>query len=286
MSSMAVHLRGCAVMLLLFCENARYSGGVYFPHGNLSCKRLRAVGFCDIILKKIIYRRILSVMKKFLEFVRTLFSGGGKAEKRPEVYETDCLVGVVRDRRQLEANLAGKFYHVPARFVYELDMPIKYIALYTSASTFGRGNAGIHRYGKIKSFRAVPRYQITALPKNSPEMYFVFEVEEWETLGRPVRPLETAQVVTMTSLALIKKSEYMPELYMRSEEQFLLFQYLKDICLNGADKKKYNYNGTKIAASGDTIEVIFKNGERRKFDRSIFNGRPFSLYRKLLVKSG
>ena len=73
---------------------------------------------------------------------------------------------------------------------------------------------------------------------------------------------------------------------MRSEEQFLLFQYLKDICLNGADKKKYNYNGTKIAASGDTIEVIFKNGERRKFDRSIFNGRPFSLYRKLLVKSG
>lgn len=248
------------------------------------------MSFCDIILyagekydargKSLFYG---CAMNKFFEYIKAMF---GKGKSGEDMYASDCLVGVVRDRRQLEINLSQNFYHVPARFVYELDMPIKYVALYTSAAGFGKENAGIHRYGKIASFSAVPRYQIKEIPKNSPEIYFVFKVEKWETLERPVRPLETAQVVTMTSLALIRRSEYMPELYMRTREEFLLFGFLKDICLKGADRRRYNFNGTRIAAAGDVIEIIYRGGERLKVSRKIYSGRPFALYRKIMVKSG
>ena len=222
------------------------------------------------------------MIKKIFNFIKSLRKQKTSANRENTV---DCLVGVVRNSHQLEVNLAKNFYHVPARFVYELDMPIKYIALYTSASGFGKENAGILRYGKITSLRSIPRYQITEIPKDSPEPYFVFYVEGWIPLEHPVRPLETAQIVTMTSLELIKKSEYMPELYMQSREEFAFFQFLKAICINGADRKKYNFNGTKIAASGDTIEIIFRDGERRKLARDIYKNRPFALYRKIMLKN-
>ena len=221
-------------------------------------------------------------MIKILNFIKTLLSHESPVSSDGTA---DCLVGVVRNTHQLEVNLAKNFYHVPARFVYELDMPIKYIALYTSASGFGKESAGILRYGKITSLRSIPRYQITEIPKDSPEPYFVFYVEDWIPLEHPVRPLETAQIVTMTSLELIKKSEYMPELYMRSHEEFAFFQFLKAICITGADRKKYNFNGTKIAASGDTIEIIFRDGEHQKLSRDIYKNRPFALYRKIMLKN-
>ncbi len=196
----------------------------------------------------------------------------------------DCLVGVVKDRHQLEINLNQNFYHVPARFVYELEMPIRYVALYTSINSFGKEHGGIFYYGRITSFQAVPRYQIAEIPRNSPEMYFVFRVEKWERLERPIRPLENAQVVIMTNFALLQRSEYIPELYMRSWEEFKLFQFLKVICIQGANRKKYNFNGTKIGVTDKTIEIIYRSGERCKIERNIYRNRPFSLYRHIMAK--
>lgn len=221
-------------------------------------------------------------MLKIFNFLKTLLR---REEQPPEEDTSNCLVGVVRNKHQLEINLAKKFYHAPSRLIYTLDMPIKYIAIYKSAAIFGRENAGIFHYGKVISSQSVPRYQITDIPKNSQEVYCVFHVEEWIALERPIKPLETAHVITMTNLALLKKSEYIPELYMRTNEEFAFFQFLKAICIDDTNRKKYNFNGTKIAASEDTIEIIFKNGERQKIEKSIYRNRPFALYRKIMLKS-
>ena len=75
----------------------------------------------------------------------------------------------------------------------------------------------------------------------------------------------------------------MKKLYSDREEYYL-FQFLKQICINGADRKKYNFNGTKIAAAGNTIEVIFSNGERRKLNRAEYQNKPFKLFRTIAIR--
>ncbi len=217
-------------------------------------------------------------------FIRRLFSLS-TAPKAVDISVCDCMVGVVRSPEQLKANIAHCFYHTPSRNVYELDMPVKYVALYTSAKTFGEENAGVRYIGKISHFEEVPRFMIAELPKDSRELYFVFHVESWEKLENPIKPLETASVITMTNYNLLMKSEYMPEISLHSWEEFRLFQFLKRICLNNADGERYNFNGTKITAKGNTIEIIFSNGVRRKIARSVYNGRPYALLKLIKLNS-
>lgn len=221
---------------------------------------------------------------KITDRIREAFFGRKKQRLDGNIFNNDCIVGVVKDKCQLDINLEHRFYHVPAKLVYELDLPIKYVALYASVKTFGRESAGILYYGEIISMKAAPRYTISEIPKNSDEIYFVFNVREWIKLEKPVKPLEVIGVVTMTSLALVKKSEYTAEIYMKNSEEYYLFQFLKQICINGADRKKYNFNGTKIAAAGKTIEVIFSNGERRKLNRAEYENKPFKLFRSIAIR--
>ena len=203
---------------------------------------------------------------------------------KTDMFAEDCIVGVVKNQRQLEVNLEKNFYHVPAKLVYELDLPIKYAALYASAKTFGREKAGILYYGEITGVKVVPRNTIEEIPRDSNEMYFVFRVKEWKKLEKPIKPLEVMGVVTMTSLELIKRSEYTAEIYIKNREEYYLFEFLKQICINGADRKKYNFNGTRIAAAGDTIEIIFSNGERRKLSMADYKNKPFKLFRSIIIR--
>ena len=221
---------------------------------------------------------------KVTDWIKDAFFGRKQQRFDNNIFNNDCIVGVVKDKCQLEVNLEHNFYHVPAKLIYELDLPIKYVALYASIKTFGRESAGVLYYGEIAGMKAVPRNTISEIPKNSDEIYFVFKVKEWIKLEKPVKPLEVIGVVTMTSLALIKRSEYTAEIYMKNREEYYLFQFLKQICINGADRKKYNFNGTKIAAAGNTIEIIFSNGERRKLSRAEYSNKPFKLFRSIVIR--
>lgn len=223
-----------------------------------------------------------------MNFIKNLFSGFRRfmsIEKSaaPDLFESDCMVGVVKNEEQLKVNLAENFYHTPTKNIYELDLPIKYVALYTSVKTFGASKAGIFYYGKVTSYRVLPRFEITSLPKESTEPYFMFKVDKWEKLENPIKPLEISQVITITSFQLLKSAEYMPELYLKSREELALFKFLTGVCITGTDKKRHNFNGIKIGVTDDNIEVIFADGSRRKYDRYSYMNKPYALLRNIIV---
>lgn len=224
-------------------------------------------------------------MNNIAENIKTFLFGKSKQKLPDDMFANDCLVGIVKDKLQLDANLKHCFYHIPMNFIYSLDLPIKYIALYTSIKTFGRENAGILYYGKIKETKVVDRYKIKSIPRNSTEKYFVFIVEKWERLEKPIKPLEVINIATITSIRLLKSSEFAAELYMKSWDEYWLFSFLKEICIQNINRKSYNFKGTKIAAVGDKIEIIFADGERRKLNRQEYKNRPFLLFRKIMLHS-
>lgn len=218
-------------------------------------------------------RRLLSRIKAFLT--------NDKVDKT-DFSRKNCLVGVVKNKFQLEVNLQNNFYHVPARFIYSLDLPIDYVALYQSSNTFGE-EAGIHYFGKIKSWRVVPRCEITQIPRNSTEPYFCFCVESWCKRATPVKPLETGGIVLFTNYNIFLKSEYMPELYMSSYEELRFFRFLEKVCIDYKSGIKYNYNGIRIGAYEAVIEVIYKSGEHKRFDKYSYMGKPYALYRTIML---
>jgi len=50
----------------------------------------------------------------------------------------DVLAGALRNRSQLETSLKHKFYHIPAAWISESDLPIHYVAIYQSFWKRGR----------------------------------------------------------------------------------------------------------------------------------------------------
>lgn len=223
------------------------------------------------------------MMDNIMKNIKTFLLGKSKQELPDDMFANDCLVGIVKDKIQLDANLKHCFYHIPSRFIYELDLPVKYIALYTSIKTFGKENAGILYYGKIKETKIVDRYKIKSIPRNSAEKYYVFIVEKWERLEKPIKPLEIINISTVTSIRLLKSSEFVAELYLKSWDEYWLFAFLKDICIRRVKRKTYNFKGTRIAASENKIEIIFADGDRRKLNRDEYKNRPFLLFRKIML---
>ena len=90
--------------------------------------------------------------------------------------KNNVLVGIVKDDIQYRTNIESNFYHIPAKRIYTLDLPIKYVALFKSDRIFPPNESGIYVYGKVKKYSFVKRYQITELPKVSNEEYLKFDV--------------------------------------------------------------------------------------------------------------
>ncbi len=99
----------------------------------------------------------------------------------------EVLVGVVRDERQLEANLKYGFYHIPAGNVADNRMPVQYVALYLSGATFKEKGGGVCYIGRVTKSEKLPRRDITEIPARYPDtVYYKFSVDKWRRLPSPV----------------------------------------------------------------------------------------------------
>lgn len=95
------------------------------------------------------------------------------------------IVGSYRNGRQLEWCIKNKKYYVPATQIKREDMPLEYVALYDSKKS---QKPGIKLYGKISSYDVVKRKMIPFKSSrgNEKEAYYYFDIENWETLERPI----------------------------------------------------------------------------------------------------
>lgn len=138
----------------------------------------------------------------------------------------DVLVGVLKNRQQLDVCRKYHFYHIPASQVGEEHLPIHYVAIYQSRHLFGK-ESGIFLYGDVTKCTLLRRREIRELPKDSEALYYRFDVKSWKKLPRPVGVREGAQVALFTNRFLLLHSTEVPDLLIRSEEEFRLYYELK-----------------------------------------------------------
>ena len=98
----------------------------------------------------------------------------------------DVMVGTVRTAEQLQFNLDKNGYYVPAKYISDKQLPIKYIALHEE----GLGNtSGIKRFGEVLTAQKIKRGRIpvTMRPGANPdELYYYFAVRKWIDLPHAI----------------------------------------------------------------------------------------------------
>jgi hypothetical protein len=139
----------------------------------------------------------------------------------------DVLVGSLRNKNQLDIALNHKFYHIPYKNIKTKGINFKYIAIYQSKEAF-KEEAGIRYFGEIDEWALVKRNEITEIPRNSDELYIKFRIKEWKRLDRVIKPKEYGVLSHIyTNKQLLLNAEYLPELCIKSKEEYRIYMELK-----------------------------------------------------------
>jgi hypothetical protein len=206
----------------------------------------------------------------------------------------EVLVGSLKGKEQLEANLKYNFYHIPKNKVNLAKNNIKYIALYQSKTKFGE-DAGILWYGKIKNINMVKRNEIHELPKAEDTLYYKFEIEEWRKLESKIE-ISNYQVrnFTYTTFYLLNNAKSVTELCIKTKDEFRLFMELKRIyneILIEVDKniedrsriKAFNIDNINIIVDDENI-ISVTDGSAVKIPKKEFLKKSVKCIRMLLKR--
>lgn len=198
----------------------------------------------------------------------------------------DVLIGTLRKKEQLDICLSNRFYHIPQRILKESDLPVRYVAIYQSKSHKFGDQAGIRYYGEVTRCIPVKRSEITEIPKNSDEPYFRFEIKEWKKLTKPIAPKEIGFTRMFTNLFLLEHSAEMPELFIRTEQEYRLYSELRRTLKDS----EFSGEGTGLGFKFDDSTVMFENGEihvyrggklRAKYGVQEFSRSPNAVFRRI-----
>lgn len=195
----------------------------------------------------------------------------------------DVLIGVLSSKKQLDVCLKHGFYHIPAARIKDDELPVRYIAIYQSKKMFG-AEAGIRYYGEVTKCIPVRRKDIKELPSQKEELYYRFEVKEWKMLDRAIAPKELGFVRYFTNLFLLKHSTEIPELWIKSEEEYRLYYELKralvDTAINDEkDSLGFSFDGFNLNFDDGKILVSKDGRVKFQYDMEEFSKRPNAIFR-------
>ena len=112
----------------------------------------------------------------------------GIEEKLAKVdwFVRDVMVGTVRTPEQLQFNIDKQGYYVPAKYITDDLLPIRYIALHEE----DLGNeSGIRRFGEVLTAQKIKRGRIPVAMRpgaNPEEIYYYFTIRKWIDLPQMV----------------------------------------------------------------------------------------------------
>lgn len=202
--------------------------------------------------------------------------------KQVDFSQRNVLVGVVKDDKQLAANISHCFYHIPQKSVAEKRFPIHTIALYQPISAFAKEYSGICYYGEVVSYETIKREQITEIPskRNADEVYYKFTVREWLQLPKRIKPKEIGPMInTYTNRYLLENSTYVPELYIKTEEEYRLYYELKritDIIIQekNSEVQGFLFGDNSVVIRDEKIHLFAGDGREVVFEIEEFRKRP------------
>lgn len=203
-------------------------------------------------------------------------------------FTRDVLIGTLSSTSQLGICLRHRFYHIPVERLKDDEFPIRYIAIYQSKRLFG-SEAGVRYYGEVTKCIPVRRDKITEIPArpgtgNNP--YYRFEIKVWKELSKPITAKEIGFVRSFTNLFLLEHSAEVPELWLRSEEEYRLYSELKRVVNDTAINDEENNLGFCFGS----FTFVFENGQillskdKQIFAKhaiSEFSKRPNAVFRQM-----
>lgn len=193
--------------------------------------------------------------------------------------KTDVLVGTLRNPAQLNVCLNHSFYHVPVSQIPKTRLPIGYVAIYQSRSLFPH-DCGIRFYGRVRSCKVVPRWQIEEIPKSSNELYYRLDIVKWEVLDVPIQVREIPFNHLFTNLFLLLHSRETPELELNSPEQYRCYQALR----LGTQWNKglvFQNDQGKIRLKRGRFYVYPRKGKPRSFPKQLFRCTPATAFHQI-----
>ena len=165
-------------------------------------------------------------------------------------------------------------------------LSIRYVALYQSYKLFNT-DTGIRYYGTVKRVTKTKRRNIHVLPKDSDEMYYLFEIKEWKTLSKPVAIREHSMGRQFTNMFLLEHIAEAPELGIRNEtEKFSLFNELKHALNNteindGGSDIGFTINNSKIIFEDGKIHIYHDKSIRAEYEIKEFSRTPNAVFRRI-----
>lgn len=224
----------------------------------------------------VVYRVITFILPPSLRLrLKNLGDSASRPESSPatDYSSRNVLIGMLRNKRQLNKNLRGNFYHIPAKLLKHNENDIKTVALYQSKTLFG-GIGGIRYFGEVESLKAVKRSEIKEIPSASDETYIYFKIKKWELLKHTVKAKECRSPLWFTTEYLLKTSENTSELFFRSEREHKLYRLLKELKEKDAPDE-VSAEGVTVKIENETF-ILTRNGAfltSATFDD--FSSRPY-----------
>lgn len=192
---------------------------------------------------------------------RAILPKGIEARLQKTVWDKkDVMIGMLRNKEQLDICINHMFYHMPAVNLPEDKLPVKYVALYQSQKDFGT-EAQIAYYGEVKRIQKVKRKEITEVPfpaYRGEEDYYRVEIKQWRKLARPIRIGRGIRYAAFTNEFLFRHAEKTEELFIKTEAEYRFYTEMKRFV---RDANVLN-DGVE-AVSGFEFEnrkVIFRDG--------------------------
>ncbi len=168
----------------------------------------------------------------------------------------NVMVVNVKDGLHLKQYLENNFYHIPAKRLSNIRLGVEYLAFYQSIRAFGE-NGGIRYFAKIKDISRYKRNECLEIPPRKgteEETYLRFTLGDIETVDH-IDPIQSGtQIVSYTTLYLLKNAANMHELKLNSNLEVELYKRLKQIARenNWVIRKEHN----KYLINKNSIEIL------------------------------
>jgi hypothetical protein len=180
-------------------------------------------------------------------------------EERLEKYDwsvRDVMVGTVRSKEQLDFNMDKKGYYVPAKYITDDDLPIRYIALHEEGIG---GESGIKVVGEVLTAQKLKRGKIPVSMRrnNADETYYYFTVRSWQSLENPIDIKDSSKgKPRFTNKLLLDTCTQSYQLFeITTEEEYRLMQELNNAFGEGV------VGGEKVFKINDKFSITTLNGK-------------------------
>lgn len=168
----------------------------------------------------------------------------------------NVMVVNVKDKKHLKAYLGNNFYHIPMKRLSNVRLGVEYLAFYQSKKSF-KDEAGIRYFAKIKDVFQYKRGDCVEIPPRKgtdEEIYLRFSLDNIDEITC-IKPIQSGtQLVSYTTLYLLKNAENMHELKVKSNLEIEVYKRLNNLAKenNWSIRKEYN----QYLINGNTIEII------------------------------